>query len=86
MDFCTRENSYLIAYELIPAGLLQYDQGSPRALCARPLITSLRRQMRRVFSDPDTAREKVSRSFKAIRRLTWEASARKLLDTLLERM
>lgn len=86
MDFCGPNNSYLVDYELIPAGKAQYDSEDEGALFARPLIGSLRNQMRRVFIDSEGARAKVHRSLEVIRNLTWEASAVRLLDTLLERM
>jgi glycosyltransferase involved in cell wall biosynthesis len=86
MDFCTAANSYLVDYEMIPAGDAQYDNGSPDALCARPLVPSLREQMRRVFQRPELARTKVERSLVDIRALTWEGSANKLEDALRARM
>lgn len=86
MDFCNEENSYLIDYELIPAGRAQYDSKDQDALFARPLIDSLRKQMRRVFLHPGEAGARVDRSLRDIRQLTWEACARKLIGTLLERM
>ena len=86
MDFCTHDNSFLVDYELIPAGKAQYDHCSPSARCARPLVASLRKQMRRVFQDQAEAAAKVKRSLRDIRCLTWENAARNLLDALLERM
>jgi glycosyltransferase involved in cell wall biosynthesis len=86
MDFCTAANSYLVDYEMIPAGDTQYDSGSTSARCARPLVPSLREQMRRVFQGPEDARAKVERSLGDIRALTWECSAKRLKDTLRERM
>jgi hypothetical protein len=86
VDFCTAANSYLVDYEMIPAGEAQYDNGSPNALCARPLVPSLRKQMRRVFQSPEEARAKVDRSLVDIRDLTWEGSAKKLQETLRARM
>lgn len=85
MDFCTHENSFLIDYEMIPAGKAQYDNCSPSARCARPLVSSLRTQLRRVFQKRAEAEEKVKISLRDIRSLTWENAARNLLDTLLER-
>ncbi len=86
LDFCTPENSYLIDYESIPAGKAQYDSEDVEALFAKPSVASLRKQMRRVLQDEEEARSKVDRSLEDIRNLTWNASAGKLLDTLLERM
>jgi hypothetical protein len=86
MDFCTAANSYLVDYEMIPAGDAQYDNGSGTARCARPLIPSLRAQMRRVFLNREEAREKVERSTHDIRFLTWERSAKQLQEALRARM
>lgn len=86
MDFCTETNSYLVDYEMIPAGRAQYDNGSKNARCVRPLITSLRAQMRRVFQNPEEARKKAHRSLGNIRALTWESTARQLQEALRERM
>ena len=86
MDFCTAANSYLVDYEMIPAGEAQYDNGSGSARCARPLVPSLRSQMRRVFQDREEAREKVERSIRDIRFLTWERSAKQLQEALRARM
>jgi glycosyltransferase involved in cell wall biosynthesis len=86
MDFCTEANSYLINYELVPAGEAQYDNGSKDAHCARPMIESLRVQMRRVFQNPGDAREKVRRSLGDIRALTWESTAQQLQEALRARM
>ncbi len=85
MDFCTADNSYLVDYEMIPAGESQYDNGSNSALCARPLVSSLRKQMRRVFRNPEEARTKAVRSLDDIRSLTWESVARQLVAVLQER-
>jgi len=85
MDFCTADNSYLVDYEMIPAGETQYDNGSRSALCARPLVASLRKQMRRVFRNPEEARTKASRSLEEIRCLTWESAAKQLIEALEER-
>ena len=86
MDFCTAANSYLVDYEMIPAGEAQYDNGSGSALCARPLVPSLRAQMRRVFQNREEARRKVERSIDDIRFLTWERSAKQLQEALRARM
>ena len=86
MDFCTAANSYLVDYEMIPAGEAQYDNGSGSARCARPLVPSLRAEMRRVFQDREEAREKVERSIRDIRSFTWECSAKKLQEALRARM
>ena len=86
MDFCTAANSYLVDYEMIPAGEAQYDNGSGSARCARPLIPSLRAQMRRVFQNREEAQEKVERSTRDIRFLTWERSAKQLQEALRARM
>ena len=86
MDFCTAANSYLVDFEMIPAGEVQYDNGSGSARCARPLVPSLRAQMRRVFRNRGEAREKVERSIRDIRSLTWERSAKQLQEALLARM
>ncbi len=85
MDFCTDANSYLADYEMIPAAETQYDNGSPSAQCARPLVPSLRRQMRRVFRNPEEARTKAARSLEDIRGFTWDSAARQLLKALQER-
>ena len=86
MDFCTAANSYLVDYEMIPAGEAQYDNGSGSARCARPLIPSLRAQMRRVFQNREEAREKVERSIGDVRPFTWERSAKQLQEALRARM
>jgi len=86
MDFCTAANSYLVDYEMIPAGETQYDNGSRSARCARPLVPSLRAQMRRVFQNPEAARAKAERSFGDIRAFTWERSAKQLKEALRARM
>jgi glycosyltransferase involved in cell wall biosynthesis len=85
MDFCTAANSYLVDYEMIPAGKVQYDDGSERAVCARPLVQSLRVQMRRVYQNREEARNKAERSLADIRSLTWEQSAKKLREALQAR-
>ena len=86
MDFCTGANSYLVDYEMIPAGEAQYDNGSESARCARPLVPSLRAEMRRVFQNREEAREKVERSVRDIRSFTWERSAEQLQEALRARM
>lgn len=86
MDFCDETNSYLIDYELVPAGEAQYDNGSKNAQCARPIIESLRVQMRRVFQDPEEARIKVRRSLGDVRALTWKSTAKQLQEALRARM
>jgi glycosyltransferase involved in cell wall biosynthesis len=86
MDFCTPSNSYLVDYEMIPAGEAQYDSGSGSARCARPLIPSLRAQMRRALQNPEEARAKVERSIGDIRSFTWERSAKQLQEALRARM
>ncbi len=86
MDFCTQDNSYLIDYELVPAGEAQYDHCSPSAKCARPLIDSLKNQMRTVFLNPEQARQKARNSLYDIGDYTWEKAAIRLLATLKERM
>lgn len=86
MDFCTETNSYLVDYEMIPAGEAQYDDGSKTARCARPLIESLRAQMRRVFQNPEEAREKARRSLGDVRAFTWESTAKQLQEALRARM
>jgi glycosyltransferase involved in cell wall biosynthesis len=82
MEFCTASNSYLVDYEMIPAGQAQYDNGSATARCARPLVPSLREQMRRVYQNRGEAREKAERSLHDIRPFTWEHSAKQLMKAL----
>jgi glycosyltransferase involved in cell wall biosynthesis len=82
MDYCSGDNSFLIDYELIPAGEAQYDHRSPSALCAQPVVGSLRAQMRTVFENPGEAQEKARRSLRDICGLTWEAAALQLVETL----
>jgi glycosyltransferase involved in cell wall biosynthesis len=86
MDFCKETNSYLIDYELVPAGEVQYDNGSKSAHCARPIVESLRGQMRRVFQNPEEAREKARRSLRDVRAFTWKSTARQLQEALQTRM
>jgi glycosyltransferase involved in cell wall biosynthesis len=86
MDFCDETNSYLVDYELVPAGEAQYDNGSKTAQCARPIIESLRVQMRRVFQNPEDACEKVRRSLGDVRAFTWESTAKQLQESLRARM
>ena len=85
MDFCTAANSYLVDYEMIPAGEAQYDNGSGSARCARPLV-------RRCGPDapslprPGGGPGKGERSIRDIRSFTWECSAKKLQEALRARM
>ncbi len=86
MDFCTAANSYLVDYEMIPAGEAQYDNGSGNARCARPLVPSLRAQMRYVFQNREEAEGKAKRSLDDIRAFTWESAAKQLMEALQARM
>jgi glycosyltransferase involved in cell wall biosynthesis len=86
MDFCTAANAYLVDYEMIPAGEAQYDSGSGSARCARPLVPSLRAQMRLAFQNREEAREKAKRSLHDIRSFTWERAAKQLKEALQARM
>ena len=86
MDFCTAANSYLVDYEMIPAGEAQYDNGSGNARCARPLVPSLRAQMRYVFQNREEAQGKAKRSLYDIRAFTWESAAKQLMEALQARM
>ena len=86
MDFCREENSYLIDYELIPAAEAQYDNCSPSALCAKPVISSLRRHMREIFQHPEKAKQKARLAIQDIQDLTWDGAAARFMTILRERM
>lgn len=86
MDFCSEANSFLVDYDMVPAGPAQYDTGPSEAAMARPTIASLRRMMRMVYEDPREVGVRVERSYRDIASLTWESAARSLASRLLERI
>ena len=86
MDFCTSFNSFLVEYDMIPAGKAQYDHCSPTARCAQPRKASLREQMRMVYTNQVEKDKKVVQSLRDIKGLTWAKAARRLGDLLLERI
>ena len=86
MDFCTDTNSYLVEYDMVPAGKAQYDHASLTACAARPGSASLRQQMRLVYTDTKEAERRVFQSFMDIHQFTWDMAARRLADLLRERI
>ncbi|MHC4662263.1 MAG: glycosyltransferase family 4 protein [Planctomycetota bacterium] len=81
-DFCSPENSYVIDYDIVPAGKVQYDNDDPDAEIALPKTESLRARLRRAFSNPSEARELGGKAAVSVRNLTWIVAAEKLLNLL----
>ncbi len=86
MDYCTDENSFLVDYDLVPAGQAQYDNGPSDAYMARPKVSSLRAMMRMVYAHAQEVEVRVRRSYADIAPLTWDAAARRLAGVLSRRV
>jgi glycosyltransferase involved in cell wall biosynthesis len=77
-DFCSADNAYLLAYELVPCR--GFDQPVPAdALWAEPSVQELRAQMRHVLQEPDEARRKGERAAADALLWSWEKGAYHLL-------
>ncbi len=84
MDFCNKDNSYLIDYDIIRAREIQYDNDDPEALIASPRLDSLRKIMRHVFENREEAKERGRIAAESIRHLTWDNAAKTLADMLMK--
>lgn len=84
MDFCNQDNSYLIDYDIIKAGDVQYDNDDPEALISSPKIESIRKNLRHVFENREEAINRGRIAGNSIRHLTWDNAAKTLADMLLE--
>jgi glycosyltransferase involved in cell wall biosynthesis len=82
MDFCRAENCFPVGYRLERAGPAQYDSAAPHAVLARPLIGKLRRRLRQAFEGRAEAERRAKRALEETRHLTWDHTARKLLEVV----
>jgi len=80
-DFVTKENGYLIDYELVE---VKHDVAYEGIRWAKPNIKQLREVMRHAFENPAEVIKKGKIARKDIEKFTWERSAKKLLSVLNE--
>jgi glycosyltransferase involved in cell wall biosynthesis len=81
-DFCTPENSYIIDYDIVPAGKVQYDNDDTEAKIALPKTECLLALLRRAFSNPSETRAFGKKARNSVRSFTWLAAAEKILELL----
>lgn len=79
LDYCTPENSFLLAYTLIPAGDMQYDYPEGKGQVARPDFDHLVETLREVFDNRPLRETKGKQAYQDTGEMTWENSARQLL-------
>jgi glycosyltransferase involved in cell wall biosynthesis len=82
MDFCTAQNTFLLDYDLVPAGECQYDCDSMDALMAMPQLGHLRERLRFVYDHRDDAERVGESAARDVADMTWDTSARQLLDVI----
>jgi glycosyltransferase involved in cell wall biosynthesis len=78
MDFCTRENAYILNYKLIAAQEMQYDFIEGDGQVAQPDPDHLAETLRYVYEHADEAAGKARQALEDNGKLTWENSAREL--------
>jgi glycosyltransferase involved in cell wall biosynthesis len=79
LDFCTRENAWLLNYKLIAAREMQYDFIEGDGQVARPDPDHLAEMLRYVYEHPEEANRKAVQALADNGKLTWENSARELV-------
>lgn len=82
MDFCTAQNTFLLDYDLVPAGECQYDCDSIDALMAMPQLGHLRERLRFVYDHRDDAERVGGSAARDVADMTWDTSARQLVDVI----
>jgi glycosyltransferase involved in cell wall biosynthesis len=87
MDYLTNQNSYLIDYQMKKAPKeMQYFTFNPNARMAEPDVNHLRKLMRQVKNDHDTAKQKAELAYKqCAESLTWPRVAETLLSMIQKR-
>lgn len=78
-DFVTKDNGWLIDYELKEVTTDIFYEGINWAM---PDIAHLRKLMRWAYEHPEDVKKKGKQAIKDIASYTWESSARKLLEAL----
>lgn len=86
LDYCFRDNSYHLAYSIIPALDQQYDMEGdpswPRGVMSRPDYDHLADTMRLAYDRADILSQKVVKARELTAAMTWQSSAETLLNIL----
>lgn len=84
MDFCTKDNCYLIDVDREDVWA-DFQPPYERAKWSRPSIVSLKRQMRKVFNNPEIARKKAKTAAKEVHASwTWAHTVEKMKKRIKE--
>jgi hypothetical protein len=85
MDFCNQSNSYMLKYDLRPAGDAQYDNDAAEAVCASPDVGHLRVLMRQAYSHQTDLKKKSEEAFATASNYTW-AHAAETIERILAKL
>jgi len=85
-DFLNQSNAYMVDYvmEKMPRDH-QYHFYDPNAFHAKPLKDDLKRIMREISDNPEEAKAKAEKCYQDNKHLTWEHSAKLIIDLIKQR-